>query len=201
MTYFGPASLRDCQVSQACPHCLCKGTAGGAIGFKGLSNGVMRILTDQLNSHIQRVAKNRDIPIHWWPSEGGGTDGAKSKFVEQKYANTFTGKGNHVFCILTNKEPVRIFYVHDALLCGFCYLKISSYLPFHAECYFNGHNAIQLQLDKQGIKYRLKENAFSEHCTNWGFPCIRPVRGGKSLSICAGSSDTVFSFDVDTNAK
>ena len=41
-----------------------------AIGFKGLSNGVMRILTDQLNGHIQKVAKNGDIPIHWWPSEG-----------------------------------------------------------------------------------------------------------------------------------
>ena len=36
-----------------------------AIGFKGLSNGVMRILTDQLNGHIQKVAKNKDIPIHW----------------------------------------------------------------------------------------------------------------------------------------
>ena len=28
-----------------------------AIGFKGLSNGVMRILTDQLNGHIQKVAR------------------------------------------------------------------------------------------------------------------------------------------------
>jgi len=159
-----------------------------ALGFKGLSNGVMRILTDQLNGHIQKVARNNNIPIHWWPSEGGGTDGAKSKFVEQKYAKAFTGKGNHVFCILTDKEPVRTFacrqltskagkpyeriydcrkpvkqyyiYLHDALLGGLCYLKISSYLPFRAEFYFNGHNAIQLQLDKQGVKYRLNENAF-----------------------------------------
>jgi len=159
-----------------------------ALGFKGLSNGVMRILTDQLNAHIQKVARNNDIPIHWWPSEGGGTDGAKSKFVTQKYANAYEEKENHVFCILTDKEPVRTFvcrqftskagkaferiydcrkpvkqyyiYFHDALLGGPCYLKISSYLPFHAEFYFNGHNAIQLQLDKQGIKYRLKENAF-----------------------------------------
>jgi len=52
-----------------------------------------------------------------------------------------------------------VIYFHDALL-GACYLKISSYLPFHAEFYFNGHNAIQLQLDKQGIQYRLKDNAF-----------------------------------------
>ena len=80
-----------------------------AIGFKSLSNGVMRIVTDQLNGHIQKVARNYDIPIHWWPSEGGGIDGAKSKFVEQKYANAYEGKGNHVYCILTDKEPVRTF--------------------------------------------------------------------------------------------
>lgn len=159
-----------------------------ALGFKGLSNGVMRILTDQLNAHIQKVAQSRNIPIHWWPSEGGGTDGAKLRFVEEMYANSFDAKGDHVYCILTDKEPVRTFvcreltskmgkryeriydcrkpvkqyyiYFHDALLGGPCYLKISSYIPFHAEFYFNGHNAIQLQLDKQGIKYRLKENAF-----------------------------------------
>ena len=50
-----------------------------ALGFKGLSNGVMRILTDlpavlkaqllqagQLNAHIQKIARNNDILIHWW---------------------------------------------------------------------------------------------------------------------------------------
>ena len=141
-----------------------------AVGFKGLSNGVMRILTDQLNAHIQKAARKYAIPIHRWPSEGGGTDGAKSKFVEQKYAAGFNGKENHVFCILTDKEPVRTFacrqltsksgkpyekvydcrkpvkqyyiYVHDALLGGPCYLKISSYLPFHCEFYLALKNLV-----------------------------------------------------------
>ena len=36
-----------------------------ALGFKHLTNGVMRILTDQLNSHIENLAKRRNIPIHW----------------------------------------------------------------------------------------------------------------------------------------
>ncbi len=119
---------------------------------------------------------------------GGGTDGAKLKFVQKQYAQNHTGKGDHLFCILTDKEPVRTFvcreltsnkgkkyekiyscrkpvkqyyiYFHDGLLGGPCYLKISSYLPFECEFYFNGHNAIQLQLDKQGVYYRLKDNAF-----------------------------------------
>ena len=48
-----------------------------AMGFNRLTNGVMRILTDQLNSHIEKLAQKRNIPVHWWPSVGGGTDGAK----------------------------------------------------------------------------------------------------------------------------
>jgi len=44
-----------------------------ALGFNSLSNGVMRILTDQLNSHIEKIAKAQNIPIHWWPSVNGGT--------------------------------------------------------------------------------------------------------------------------------
>jgi len=52
-----------------------------AMGFRKLSNGVMRILTDQLNAHILKVTQAKEIPIHWWPSVDGGKDGAKQKFV------------------------------------------------------------------------------------------------------------------------
>jgi hypothetical protein len=148
----------------------------------------MRILTDQLNSHICKFASQRDIPIHWWPSEGGGTDGAKLEFVRKRYANKYSGKGYHVYCIITDKEPTRTFasrefttkkgkqfnklyacrkpvkqyyiYLHDGLLGGPCYLKISSYLPFQCEFYFNGHNFAKLQMEKQGITYKMKDNAF-----------------------------------------
>jgi hypothetical protein len=50
-------------------------------------------------------------------------------------------------------------YFHDAVLGGPCYLKISSYLPFQSESYFNGHNYIKQVLDQKGIHYRMKENA------------------------------------------
>jgi hypothetical protein len=118
---------------------------------------------------------------------GGGKDGAKQKFVQEKYAHGIE-KGDHPYCILTDKEPVRTFacreftsrngkkyekiydcrkpvkqyyiYFHDQLLGGPCYLKISSYLPFQCEFYFNGHNAIQVQLDKQGVHCRRHDNAF-----------------------------------------
>jgi hypothetical protein len=157
-----------------------------ALGFNSLSNGVMRILTDQLNSHIEKIAKAQNIPIHWWPSVNGGTDGAKQKYVQEKYAVSYKGKDDHVYCILTDNEPSQTFacreltskagkkferlykcrkpvkqyyiYFRDCLLGG-CYLKISSYLPFQCEFYFNGHNAIAIQLDQRGIHYKLCSNA------------------------------------------
>ena len=80
-----------------------------ALGFNSLSNGVMRILTDQLNSHIEKIAKAQNIPIHWWPSVDGGTDGAKQKYVQEKYTTEYKGKDNHVYCILTDNELSQTF--------------------------------------------------------------------------------------------
>jgi hypothetical protein len=159
-----------------------------AMGFCRLTNGVMRIFTDQLNAHVSKKARQNNIPILWWPSVSGGTNGAKLRYVEKRFAEQYKGKDNEVFCILTDKEPVRTFvsreltsqagkkfhrlykcrkpvkqyyiYFHDQVLGGPCYLKISSYLPFHSEFYFNGHNAVRLEVDKRGLAYTKKDNAF-----------------------------------------
>jgi hypothetical protein len=40
---------------------------------------------------------------------GGGKDGAKQKFVQEKYNRHDVGKGDRLYCILTDKEPVRTF--------------------------------------------------------------------------------------------
>ncbi len=161
-----------------------------ALGFNKLSDGIMRILTDQLNAHIEKEAQKHNTPIHWWPSVDGGKNGAKSKYVSDHYVRNRSYSGNHLFCILTDTEPassytaktiqskvpgkrafqklfkarkvVKHFYIyfHDELLGGPSYLKICSYLPFTCEFYFNGHNAVRVQLDKEGLKYRMKDNAF-----------------------------------------
>ncbi|MBF0422409.1 MAG: hypothetical protein HQL73_05395, partial [Magnetococcales bacterium] len=73
-------------------------TAGGIVfllrtlGFNKISNSIMRILTDQLNAHIEKEAKAKGIPIHWWPAVDGGKDGAKSDFVTKHYANRGPGQ-------------------------------------------------------------------------------------------------------------
>ncbi|MFZ3047108.1 MAG: hypothetical protein WA151_14445 [Desulfatirhabdiaceae bacterium] len=151
----------------------------------------MRILTDQLNSPIEKSAKARNSPIKWWPSIDGGTDGAKQKYVQEKYATSYKGTDDHLYCILADNElsqifacreltsitgkkferpyrcrkPVKQYYIyfHDCLLGGPCYLEISSYLPFQCEFYFNGHNAIALKLDQKEIRYKLCGNAICRY--------------------------------------
>ncbi|MBI5787608.1 MAG: hypothetical protein HZA78_01965 [Candidatus Schekmanbacteria bacterium] len=158
-------------------------------GFNRHTNRVMRIFTDQLNSHIEKTAKALNIPILWWPSVDGGTNGDKLRYVEQHYASKINKKNNHTYCIIADMESsssyatreltagsgkpwdkmykcrkiVKHYYIyfHDQLLGGPCYLKLSSYFPFQPEFYFNGHNVIRLAMDKKGIAYRKDENAFN----------------------------------------
>jgi len=47
------------------------------------TNGVMRIFTDQLNSHISKQAKKLGTQIYWWPSIGG-VNGAKLKICRNQ---------------------------------------------------------------------------------------------------------------------
>jgi len=98
-------------------------------------------------------------------------------------------KGNFVICIIADMESaftyatrqilksdgipfdmmyscrkfVKHYYIYfyDELLGGPCYLKIDTYFPFPVEFYFNGHNAIQVELDNLGFKYRKDGNAFT----------------------------------------
>ena len=57
-----------------------------------------------------------------------------SKEITSKTKKTFNK-------IYDCRKPVKQYYIyfHDGLLGGPCYLKISSYLPFTCEFYFNGH--------------------------------------------------------------
>ena len=53
-------------------------------------------------------------------------------------------------------------YIDDDRL-GLCYLKISSYLPFAAEFYLNGHNYLKKQFDLEDKKYTMKkDNSFTK---------------------------------------
>ncbi len=51
------------------------------------------------------------------------------------------------------------FYIMDEEL-GLCYIRVPTWCPFRLQIYFNGHNLLANQLQKNGIKFKMIENAF-----------------------------------------
>ena len=161
------------------------------LGFSNHSNGVMRLLTDKLNSHIKKTAEKINVKIHWWGEDEKNKYHSKIDLIQEQYKEELSKKNkkSKVIAIIKAVENVRTFtnrniktkkgktftkmysvnkfvsqyyiYIDDEEL-GLCYLKISSYLPFVSEFYFNGHNYLKKQFDMAGKKYTMKDNSFTK---------------------------------------
>lgn len=51
------------------------------------------------------------------------------------------------------------FYFIDEEL-GLCYLRVPTWAPYRLQFYFNGHNWLARRLEREGLEYRLVDNAF-----------------------------------------
>ena len=160
------------------------------LGFNNHSNGVLRILTDQFNSHIELKSEKLGVKIHWWGKKEKVNYHSKIDLIKEKYktelkkknkkskviaiiksvekANTFANKevrtkaGKKFLKMYRASKFVSHYYIYiDDEQLGLCYLKIASYMPFVCEFYFNGHNYIKKHFDLNGKKYRMKENSFT----------------------------------------
>lgn len=159
------------------------------LGFKKHSNGVLKTLTEQLNTHIKKTADKLGVEIHWWGNAEKEKYGHKLDLVEDIYRKELkkAHKSDKALCIIKSLENTRTFankdiktkagkiftkmfscfkfvshyyiYLQDKEL-GLCYLKISSYLPFVCEFYMNGHNYLKQQFDIKGVDYKMNENSF-----------------------------------------
>jgi hypothetical protein len=155
------------------------------LGFSNHSNGVFKLFSDQLNSHIKKVALKNNIPL-LWRENYGGKDLEMQSFVEENYyrkdkfgaiciikslefmgcfwnkqVNTKSGKFHTNMYWCKKQVTQHYIYFNDKTL-GLCCLKISSGFPFHCQFYFNGHYYLRRQFDKRGVKYKMDDNAFTE---------------------------------------
>jgi hypothetical protein len=159
------------------------------LGFKDHSNGILKLLTDQLNSHIKKEAERLGITIHWWGAAEKKKYHSKVDLVEAQYCKQLqtVNKKSKVICIIKAVENVGTFankevltkagklftkmypchkfvsqyyiYIHDQDL-GLCYLKVSSYMPFICEFYMNGHNYLRQQFDLYQTDSKMQDNSF-----------------------------------------
>jgi len=137
-------------------------------------------LRDEIRQHAERLATKAGLTIEFI---------RRKDFRKEDRIQELLGKrGNrpglvHIFSAMescpsftpwydkaTGKTSLRgtekkclhyYFYFIDKDL-GLCYLRIPTWAPFRLQFYFNGHNLLARQLDKQGIGYRLVDNVFVE---------------------------------------
>ena len=155
------------------------------LGFSLHTNGVIRLLAEQLNAHIKKEAASRGVPILWRESIGG-KDLNMQSYVEKEYLRdgifgticiikSLENTGTYWNKDITTKEgklftkmywcnkPVGQYYIYinDKTL-GLCCLKISSYLPFYCQFYCNGHQYLKRQFDRLGVSYKMEDNSFTD---------------------------------------
>jgi len=155
------------------------------LGYSKHTNGVIKLLAEQLGSHIKKEAENKGVPI-LWRENIGGKNVCMQSYVEQNYLKegqfgtlciikSMENVGTYWNKDITTKEgklftkmywcnkPVSQYYIYinDKAL-GLCCLKISSYLPFYCQFYCNGHQYLKSQFDKRKIGYKMEDNSFIE---------------------------------------
>jgi hypothetical protein len=148
-----------------------------------ISKETLRQRTDQYLSWVNAYTKNQEIPITW-AEKGVRKKDALAPLRTRMQRQGRTGvyyvlksmEQGPSFRIVKPKFPVddpnwRIvaaqrsrythlyFYIIDEVLGPFS-MRIGAFLPFYATYYLNGHDLIAPMLTREGVRFRMKENAF-----------------------------------------
>ena len=149
--------------------CICKET--------------LRRRTDQYLSWVNAYTKNNEIPISWAEKDARKKDDlAPMRHRMQREGRTGvyyvlkSMEQGPSFRIVKPKFPVEdpnwrivaaqrsrythlYFYIIDEVLGPFS-MRIGTFLPFYATYYLNGHDIIASMLSADGVRFRMRENAF-----------------------------------------
>lgn len=76
-------------------------------------------------------------------------------------------KNNHRTYVRGSTSKCLHYYFHFIVPeLGLCHLRVPTWAPFRLQLYFNGRNALTAMLGKQGIGFRILDNAFIQ-CDDW----------------------------------
>ena len=136
-------------------------------------------LRDQIRENAQAIAAENGLEIEFISKKD---DFRKEERVQEVIAQRGNQPGLvHIFSAMeacqayrpwhnkqTNKTYVKLtqakclhyyFYFIDPDL-GLCYLRVPTWCPFRLQFYFNGHNALAAQLQREAIAFEQIDNAF-----------------------------------------
>ncbi len=136
-------------------------------------------LRDEIRANAKAIAKENGLKIEFISKKDAFR---KEKRVKELIAERGEEPGLvHIFSAMeqcqtympwhnkeTHKTYVRLtqgkclhyyFYFIDPDL-GLCYMRVPTWCPFRLQFYCNGHNALAMQLQREGIAYEQVDNAF-----------------------------------------
>jgi hypothetical protein len=153
------------------------------VGVPCVTQDVLRQRTDAYQAWVEAYALNHGIPIDWAKKkvrkedqmapflkrmERQGRYGVYFIYKSMEQGPTFrcqipkypTKDPHHIFLRKTRSRFTHYyFYLRDPQL-GPMILRVASFLPFQTTYYINGHSFLEAELNRSGISFRKRDNAF-----------------------------------------
>jgi len=153
------------------------------VGVPRLTKEVLMQRTQEYQNWVEAYALNHGIPIEWAEKgvrkedhmtpllkrmERQNCYGVYFIYKSMEQGTTFrcytpkfpTRDPNHIFLRKTRSRFTHYyFYLRDPQL-GPIILRVASFLPFQATYWINGHSFLEAELNRTGISFRKKDNAF-----------------------------------------
>ena len=148
-----------------------------------ITKEILGLRTKNYNNWVDSYARNHGIPLEWAEKGVRKEDYVRPHLKAMQRKNQFgvyfilkSMEQGSTFRSVKPKYPTtdpnyRIikktrsrfthyyFYIHDEVV-GPMMIRVASFLPFQTTSYLNGHNFIEQELSKIGIKYKKNDNAF-----------------------------------------
>ncbi|MGI6448857.1 MAG: MarR family transcriptional regulator [Desulfitobacteriia bacterium] len=136
-------------------------------------------LRDEIRTHAEQIAKDNKLDIEFIRKVG---EFRKDNRIQEIIKTRGDHPGLiHIFSAMEScnaykpwhdKTTGKTFVKNDSGKClhyyfyfidpdfGLCYLRVPTWSPFRLQFYMNGHNWLASRLEKQGIAYEMRDNAF-----------------------------------------
>lgn len=153
------------------------------LGIKAITKEVLTKRTTEYHDWLEAYASNHDTPIQWAEKgvrkEDYTTPWLTSMKRKQRFGVYFILKSMeqggtfraatpkfktadpdyHIIQKTRSRFTHYYFYILDEVLGAFV-MRVSSFLPFKTTYFLNAHHFMERELIRQGISYRMHDNAF-----------------------------------------
>jgi len=153
------------------------------LGIKAITKEVLSKRTAEYHSWVEAYALNHAIPVQWAEKGVRKEDFTKPWLRSMKHKQRFgvyfifksmeqgstfraatpkfktADPDYHIIQKTRSRFTHYYFYIFDAVLGAFV-MRVSSFLPFQTTYFLNAHNFMEQELVRQGISYRMQDNAF-----------------------------------------